>query len=248
MTRPTKPGTPATATASHMLATQLVRAILAGKHAAGEKLPTERAMAERFGVSRHVVREALKRLEALELVRIQQGSGVYVKDVVLTGGLELFEYLLFDPNGWFDADALRDFFTFWLLFVPDVFRLAAAAHTEADVAEMHAALEQRAQALDDIEAFTAANERLMRAIANATHNRVYQLLFNNVGRVLLKLRVTVPLDQFAPMLTQENLARLIEAVERRDAELAAFLGRRETQRGLEQAEAFLEKYGQRRNP
>ena len=46
----------------------------------GERLPTERALGERLGVSRTVVREAIKVLSAGGLVRARQGSGLYVAD------------------------------------------------------------------------------------------------------------------------------------------------------------------------
>ena len=79
-------------TASRTVARSLLRNVLDGGLQPGEKLPTERELAEQFKVSRHVVREALKRLEALGLLRIQQGSGIYAADIGLSGGLELFEY------------------------------------------------------------------------------------------------------------------------------------------------------------
>lgn len=226
-------------TASHMLATYLVRAIVRGDHAPGVRLPTEREMAERHGVSRHVVREALKRLEALGLVRIQQGSGVYTNDVLLTGGLELFEYLLFDEQGRFDSGVLGEFLTFWTLFVPDVFRLAAMHRTDEDLAELRDALDRRADSFDDLGKFVEVNQRLLRGVAKATHNSIYQLIFNNLGRVFLRLRMAVPLDQLAPLLAQEDLRRMLDAVEARDVEMAAFLARRQTDLGREGLERFL---------
>ncbi len=46
----------------------------------GDRLPTERALAGRLGKSRHSVREALKSLEALNVIKIRQGSGIYLND------------------------------------------------------------------------------------------------------------------------------------------------------------------------
>lgn len=218
-------------TTSHIITSRLVRDILRGHYGPGERLPTEREMARQFAVSRHVVREALKRLEALGLVRIQQGSGVYARDVLLSGGLELFEHVLFDEEGHFDTAVLRDFFTFWELFVPEVFRLAAVHRTPGDVTELREAMQQRAEALDDLDQFLAASPRVMRAIAKATHNSVYQLVFNNVGRIFLRLRARVPPEQFAPLIPQENLERMLQAVIAGDAEVAALLARREVVNG-----------------
>ena len=53
---------------------QLEQAIIAGHIAAGDRLPPERELADRFGVSRTSVREALRVLEALGVVRVRRGA------------------------------------------------------------------------------------------------------------------------------------------------------------------------------
>jgi len=49
----------------------------------GERLPTEQALASRFGVNRHTLRRAMAALETRGLVRIEQGRGTFVQDPVL---------------------------------------------------------------------------------------------------------------------------------------------------------------------
>ena len=82
------------------IATALRTEIELGQVAVGAWLPTEAALCERFGVSRHTVREALRRLAELGLVTRRQGAGTRV--VARTGGSgyvhslrtlsELFQY------------------------------------------------------------------------------------------------------------------------------------------------------------
>jgi GntR family phosphonate transport system transcriptional regulator len=60
------------------IADELERMIRLGDHAAGERLPGETDIADRFGVNRHTVRRALAELAARGLVRAQRGSGTYV--------------------------------------------------------------------------------------------------------------------------------------------------------------------------
>jgi DNA-binding FadR family transcriptional regulator len=55
----------------------------------GEKLPTERILAERLKVSRSTVREALTRWEGLGLVERRQGSGTYLRAAVSTDMLHM---------------------------------------------------------------------------------------------------------------------------------------------------------------
>ena len=65
---------------SEQLADALAASIRQGQWRAGEKIPTESALVERFGVSRTVVREALSRLRTLGLIVSRQGSGAFVQD------------------------------------------------------------------------------------------------------------------------------------------------------------------------
>ena len=59
-----------------------------GTIAPGEKLPTERAMAETFAVNRATVREALRYLEHLDLIAVRQGDGAYAKHFLESRNLE----------------------------------------------------------------------------------------------------------------------------------------------------------------
>ncbi len=62
---------------AHIRAT-LAEEIAAGQYGPGDKLPTEAALARRFGVNRHTVRRALKDLAAQEIVHARRGAGVFV--------------------------------------------------------------------------------------------------------------------------------------------------------------------------
>jgi GntR family transcriptional regulator, transcriptional repressor for pyruvate dehydrogenase complex len=64
---------------SEQLADALVVGIREGKFQPGQRLPTEAALVQRFGVSRTVVREALSRLKTLGLLESRQGSGAYIR-------------------------------------------------------------------------------------------------------------------------------------------------------------------------
>lgn len=60
------------------IADQVVEQINSGAFAVGDKLPSERVMAERFGVSRNVIREAIRGLEEKGFVQVQAGRGAYI--------------------------------------------------------------------------------------------------------------------------------------------------------------------------
>lgn len=63
---------------SEYVRSEIVDAIREGKLKAGERLPSERELAEQFGVSRVVVREGLRTLEARSVIEVRPGRGAFV--------------------------------------------------------------------------------------------------------------------------------------------------------------------------
>jgi GntR family transcriptional repressor for pyruvate dehydrogenase complex len=99
---------------------RLEQAIASGALTPGEALPSERSLAEQFAVSRAVVREALRALEATGLVDVRSGSGAFVSR---SGG-----------------DALRDNWTSWLRSNQDeVFELISVRRALEQLAASRAA-------------------------------------------------------------------------------------------------------------
>jgi DNA-binding FadR family transcriptional regulator len=103
---------------------QLRSLILTGQYPPGAKLPPERELSKRLGVNRASLREALKKLEHLGLVRIRQGDGTRVQDFMQTGGIELVQHLLPLASG-SHPELIRDMLEFRRLFGREIARLAA---------------------------------------------------------------------------------------------------------------------------
>ena len=70
------------------IAAQLRADILAGRVAPGERLPNETALAERFGVNRHTLRQAVQALVREGHLDVRQGSGTFVRELVLDYALQ----------------------------------------------------------------------------------------------------------------------------------------------------------------
>ena len=73
---------------------RLAADVLAGRHAPGERLPTQRALAAELGVNMATVREGIKRLEQLKLVEVRQGDAMRVRDWRAHGGLDVLVHAL----------------------------------------------------------------------------------------------------------------------------------------------------------
>ena len=106
------------------IAEQLRSLILNGQYPPGSKLPPERELSKRLRVNRASLREALKKLEHLGLVRIRQGDGTRVQNFMETGGIELVQHLL--PLAGGKPELIRDLLEFRRIFGRELARLAAA--------------------------------------------------------------------------------------------------------------------------
>ncbi|KAB7897563.1 GntR family transcriptional regulator [Rouxiella sp. S1S-2] len=109
---------------------QLREAIASGQHQPGDRLPPERDIAERFSVSRSVVREALIMLELEKVVEVRKGSGVYV----LESSTEL---PAFGDSGYGPFELLQA----RQLLESEVAAFAAVQATKADILKMRDAIE-----------------------------------------------------------------------------------------------------------
>lgn len=106
---------------------QIATDVLSGELPAGSALPSERRLAEVFGVSRPAVREALKRLSAAGLVEVRHGGVTTVRDFRRHAGLDLLPQLVF-RDGELDAGVFRSILETRLRIGPKVAELAAEQH------------------------------------------------------------------------------------------------------------------------
>jgi len=200
---------------------RLTRRIISGEYPVGSKLPTERALAEEFDVARHVIREALKRIEAVGLVKIRQGSGIYVQRLHFLAGIEIFDILLTDEYGAINYPFLLDVMEFRKHIVRTVVNLSVERHTDEEEIEV------RALFLELLSSPEADRERVYEAlferIAYSTHNQVYALLFNSVGRIFLKLRRTFEIPIVGITGVSTLLGELLRAYSERNSEAADLL-------------------------
>lgn len=128
---------------------QIEKLILRGILRPGERLPSERDLSEKMGVSRPSLREAIANLEARGLLATRKGSGVYVADVLGSAFSEpliqlfasheeaLFDYISFrrDLEGMAAERAARLASNTDLKVITSVFRKMEAAHNKRNPAE-----------------------------------------------------------------------------------------------------------------
>ncbi|OQB39618.1 MAG: HTH-type transcriptional regulator Mce2R [Candidatus Hydrogenedentes bacterium ADurb.Bin179] len=198
----------------------LTRRIVSGEYQVRSKLPTERLLSEEFGVNRHAVREALKRLEAIGLVEIKHGSGIYVQPLHLTAGIEIFDAMLFRMDGSLDPTILSNMLDFRRHVMINLTELSVQRRKPRELGRICRVIDDicfnRRKNLMEDEGELFYN--LFENIAAATQNRVYSLVFITLSQVFRNIRASLsdrlPDDRFGT----EDLMKLREAFERSDKE------------------------------
>lgn len=142
-------------------AERIVELIGSGEYRAGDRLPTEAELARHLGVGRSIVRDALKMLSALGLVRVRRGSGIYVErdgNVLDVGAVEPHQ--------------VEELFEFRLTVEPMVAALAAERLTMAAARALSAALEKNRAGAEqgDLILFGEGDQEIHMGIAQATGN------------------------------------------------------------------------------
>ncbi len=196
---------PRSSVSDHVFA-QLRDAVLSGAYAPDAALPSERDLAATFEVNRHAVREALRRLQQLGLVKVSQGGATRVLDWRVHAGLDLAMSTAMS-TGRAGGDVLpvgtlvRDMMEMRACLGADAARLCALRGTDAAKELVAASVDALAAAAPDLDRMGEANVALWRAVVAGSGNTAYLLAFNSlvsgalaVGHVPPTLRTAELLD------------------------------------------------------
>lgn len=205
------------------VAEQLRDAILDGRFPAGTKLPAERELALEFQVNRTSIRDAMKVLEGLNLVRVRHGGGATVQPIA-DASFDLLPAMIF-RRGQIDLKMVKEMHEVVRPILYEMARLALERSTEAHAGQLNALKATMADESLDQEIRAAAAHDLLVAIADMTGNRVWQMLARRVRAMLS----SEPLRQTRVRLKKDfkKLVAVVEecmrhrAARRHDAALAA---------------------------
>jgi len=208
-----------TETVSRRVHDSLRREILEGELAPGDRIPSERVLAEEFGVNRHAVREALKGLQQAGLVRITHGGATRVLDWRDSGGLEVLLDLggdQLDPP----AEIVRSVLEMRASIGVDAARLCAERAGESERAQVEQ-LGGKAAALvgsGDETGLDLAFAEFWLAIVSGSGNIAYRLSLNSLLRAMLSFGEVA--DRIRPA-DPRIISRLGNAIGSGDPETAA---------------------------
>lgn len=146
------------------LAAQIQALVAQGEFALGKRLPAERALAERFDVSRTSLREAIIALELQGVVEVRGGSGIYVCEP--EPGIARLPAAQEAGPGPFELLRARS------LIESEIAALAATARSDADLDRIFEALTAMREQMPDKAANAEADRRFHLHIAQSTGNSV----------------------------------------------------------------------------
>lgn len=199
---------------------QLRSLILTGQYPPGSKLPPERELAKTLGVNRASLREALKRLEHMGLVRIRQGDGTRVQNFMETAGIELVRYLI-PLGGRQSPEVIREALELRTLVGREIARLAAERRRKDDIGHLR-------RLADKSKSGHFAQDDLYRidfdfyvAMTLAAQNRIIGLLINTVRTALRDYEHLFMHLVMAQKDIHDHHTRLVDAIEAGDPDRAS---------------------------
>ncbi|QWZ07819.1 FCD domain-containing protein [Nocardioides panacis] len=225
-------------TKAQALADRLTTAIAVGAYSPGDRLPSERDLAELMGVSRVTVREAIRLVSGLGLLASVRGreGGTFVTEADWTTVAPDVALRTLES----ELPALREFCEYRCLVEATIARTAAERCTEADAELLRERLTQFDSAADS-SAARSADDRLHREIAAVARNERLSVLSVELSREATLGFGSEPYpDEFLSTARREHHA-LVEAVIERDTARAFDVARQHYGLTLEILEAGLSK-------
>jgi GntR family transcriptional regulator, transcriptional repressor for pyruvate dehydrogenase complex len=195
---------------------QIEESILKGTLKTGDQLPAERDLAQRFGVSRTAVREAVKALREKGLVEAYSGRGTFITDGTSQAVRQSLDLMvkIGQPEGSQYLAELR------AILEPEIAALAAVRGQDSDLATMREAVAVMDRAGRDPDAYIEADLDFHLSLAEAAANPLILSLIDSIVGLLREQRMKIFKVEGGPERGQFHHKRILEAMEQRDSEKA----------------------------
>ncbi len=186
--------------------------IIAGEWPPGSFLPTEAELCEQMGVSRTVVREAVKVLESGGLVRIERGFGTRVLEAHYDSVSRPLKTLLRRTAG-----DLKELIEVRKIMEVAIAGLAAQRRSKENLAAMERALDVMRNKPGDPQGYVDADLEFHAEIARATQNSILLILLEPLGELLRASRVASFSGVKVAQIRMKQHEEILECIRRGDA-------------------------------
>jgi GntR family transcriptional repressor for pyruvate dehydrogenase complex len=168
---------------SDKVAEMMRRTIISKGLPSGTALPSERELGEQFGVSRTVIREAVRSLAAKGIVEVRSGSGLRVAAVDETTALQSLSWFI--RGGRLEYPKVHEVRS---MIEVEMAALAAERRTEEQLQALRDAHARFQSVVDDIEEAALADLEFHAIIARATQNDLFSVLLGSISDALIEIR------------------------------------------------------------
>jgi GntR family transcriptional regulator, transcriptional repressor for pyruvate dehydrogenase complex len=198
---------------------QIEESVLSGSLKPGDQLPAERDLAQRLGVSRTAVREAVKTLREKGLVEAYSGRGTFITDGTSQAARQSFD-LMVKVGQQGQQEGLPHLVELRLALEPGIAAMAAERVTDEDLTAMREAIAVMDGAQENAEVYIEADLDFHLALAEAAANPLILSLIDSIVGLLRTERIRIFKVEGGPQRSQVHHKRILSAVERRDPEMA----------------------------
>lgn len=190
--------------------------IVSGELGPGDRLPREADLAERLGLSRNPLREAVRALSMIRVLDVRQGDGTYVTSLDPTVLLDALSFVV----DFHRDDTVLQFFEVRRILEPAATALAAQRMTDSDIEKLQALLDELGPE-PTVDALVANDLEFHRQIAAGAGNGVLCSLIQGLSAPTSRARVWRGLTQEgAVSRTREQHQAIHDALAARQPELA----------------------------
>jgi GntR family transcriptional repressor for pyruvate dehydrogenase complex len=169
-----------------------------------------------MGVSRPVLREALKALEVMNIITIRQGLGAFVRDIRADDIIEHLD-IVFHP----EPGLYRDLYAARRIIESGAARIAAGAIGGEELAALAQNIREAEAAVDDSGVYAAKDIELHGLIMQAAGNRILPVFMTSIDRLALAVRHTSNSHRSIRLQTIADHRAILAAMEAHDGEAAA---------------------------
>ncbi len=189
---------------------QIEALVASGELRAGDRLMTERELAEKFGVSRVTVRQALSVLQAMGLIESKVGNGTFARNSPVPTVTVLASVL--NPR----RSSLLEQLELRRLIEPEVARLAAARASLAQTREMAHHIELQEQMMKQGRPFVEEDSAFHMSIARSSGNELLVRMMESIHELLRDSREQSLRTRSGMARSLDGHRRIIDAIRRAD--------------------------------
>lgn len=158
---------------------QIEEMILSGELKPGDKLPTERELADEMNISKTIVHDGIRELARIGFLDVISRKGIYVADYTFTGNLETLLAVIRYRGDTLDPKMITSLLDVRIYLECPALEILCASRTEDDIARLEILQGDMKKALDaDIESFANTLFFYRRAIVSLSGNCISPMIMN----------------------------------------------------------------------